>query len=381
MSQQLSKICVLPWVHLNILPSGNVIPCCVGSHNYVVGNIATQHISTIWNSDQMKLLRKQMINGEEPTTCKVCFDRERLTGVSVRSYRNNMFLKDLAEIPNITLNDGTCTSMKLKYWDFRFNNVCNFKCRSCGPEYSSAWASDAKKLNYQTCSISYTTDLSLITDFINDAEAISFAGGEPLLMEEHWLTLELLDQKQKYIPIKYNTNCSVLTYKGKSIFDYWKKWPKGALRISPSIDDVGKRAELIRAGTVWSEVEENLIKMLALPNALIDAHITVSVFNVFRLPEIKSYLESLGVVHFHLNILHAPGLYHVSVLPDKFRQEIIATLSDNFYIQVVHELQKPFNESAARDFLNLTASLDEIRNENTFAVIPELNCIKRCLSS
>ena len=27
--------------------------------------------------------------------------------------------------------DGSVEDMKLPYWDFRFSNICNFKCRSC----------------------------------------------------------------------------------------------------------------------------------------------------------------------------------------------------------------------------------------------------------
>ena len=72
------KICAVPWVHLNFEPNGKVVPCCLTSHhNYFAGDLNTQTIDEIWNSDNMKNLRKQMIAGEEPKICATCFDREK----------------------------------------------------------------------------------------------------------------------------------------------------------------------------------------------------------------------------------------------------------------------------------------------------------------
>ena len=30
-------------------------------------------------------------------------------------------------------------------WDYRFSNLCNFKCRMCGPMLSSAWETEVRK--------------------------------------------------------------------------------------------------------------------------------------------------------------------------------------------------------------------------------------------
>jgi radical SAM protein with 4Fe4S-binding SPASM domain len=142
-------ICAIPWIHLNLEPNGKVVPCCLTSHyNYFSGDLTTDSIEEIWNSDNMKKLRKEMINGVEPKICATCFDRERITGESGRVYHNREFKSVLKDIPIITETDGTCNKMELKYWDFRFSNLCNLKCRSCGPRYSSAWVPDAKKLGY-----------------------------------------------------------------------------------------------------------------------------------------------------------------------------------------------------------------------------------------
>ena len=68
-------ICAIPWMHLNFEPNGKVVPCCLTStHNYFAGDLTTDSIEEIWNSDNMKSLRLQMVNGEEPKICSTCFN-------------------------------------------------------------------------------------------------------------------------------------------------------------------------------------------------------------------------------------------------------------------------------------------------------------------
>ena len=78
-------ICVVPWTHLNFEPNGKVVPCCLTSyHNYFAGDLNNESIEEIWNSQNMKDLRKEMIDGNEPKICSTCFDREKVTGESGR---------------------------------------------------------------------------------------------------------------------------------------------------------------------------------------------------------------------------------------------------------------------------------------------------------
>ena len=135
-----NTLCTIPWMHLAFEPSGKVVPCCLTSHHDVfAGDLNKQPIDQIWNSQTMKDLRLQFLANEEPKICSTCFDREKVTGESGRYYHNKEFKDIIPIIPAMTEPDGTVPDMKLKYWDFRFSNLCNFKCRSCGPRYSSAW--------------------------------------------------------------------------------------------------------------------------------------------------------------------------------------------------------------------------------------------------
>lgn len=399
-------LCPIPWTHLNFEPNGLVVPCCLTStYNYFAGDLNKQSIDEIWNSDNMKTLRKEMINGIEPEICSKCFNRERVTGESGRTYHVRDYPEVIKQIPDITLPDGTCTTMELKYWDFRFSNLCNFKCRSCGPRYSSAWVPDAKKIGliseqdkvWYIDQVDNKTNFDFLKDQVAHVERIYFAGGEPLLMDEHWQILEMLVENNRFdVKLSYNTNCSVLTYGKKNVIDYWKKWNFGKLEVWPSLDEIGPRAELIRAGTVWPKVEDNLKELITLDNAIIRPGITIGAMNVFRLPEIIMYLNELGVLkekhhymNFFINLLEDPKHYHVHILPDEFKEEIYTRL-ENFIVEynskfktkidpllkhIMHELKKPHSPESAKRFLKISQQVDSVRDENIFEVIPELKII------
>jgi radical SAM protein with 4Fe4S-binding SPASM domain len=400
-------ICAVPWIHLNFEPNGKVVPCCLTStFNYFAGDLTTQTIDEVWNSDNMKKLRREMLEGKEPEICVKCFSREKVTGESGRIYHNKEFHDVLDEIPNITLEDGTCTKMELKYWDFRFSNLCNFKCRSCGPRYSSAWVPDAKKLNWRMDlekvtnidGVNDMTNFDFLKEQVKHVQKIYFAGGEPLMMPEHWQILDLLVENERFdVKLSYNTNCSMLTYGKKNAIDYWSRWDFGRVEIWPSIDEIGERAELIRSGTVWSKVESNLKELMTLDNITVRPGLTIGAMNVFRLPEIITHLTDIGVIHkrlnyhnFFINLLEWPQHYHVQILDNVHKSEISNKIKtfihdynrkyntniDDKFTHILHELSKPYNSKSAEQFVDITYRLDNIRNEDIFKTIPELEYIR-----
>jgi radical SAM protein with 4Fe4S-binding SPASM domain len=409
-------ICAVPWMHLNFEPNGKVLPCCLtSSQNYFAGDLKTQSIKEIWNSTNMKNLRKEMINGRRPSICSTCFNKEDVTGTSGRTYHNRDFPDVIEKIPSITLGDGTCTEMNLKYWDFRFSNLCNFKCRSCGPRYSSSWVPDAKKMGisnqekiWNITAIEGNTNMDFVDEQISNVKRIYFAGGEPLLMDEHWYILEKLVEHERFdVKLSYNTNCSTLYYGKKNVIDYWKKWQLGKLEVWPSIDEIGERAELLRSGTIWSKVEDNLKELTKYNNIILRPGMTIGAWNVNRLPEIITHLVDIGVIkrhdragqylnydNFFFNLLSYPKHYHVSILPDNYRQATIKRLRefitdfnkkhntsiDYIFTQIFHELKQPFSLDSARRFISTTEKLDEIRSENLFSIIPEMECVRAAVN-
>ena len=406
-------ICAIPWMHLAFEPNGKVIPCCLTStFNYFSGDLNTHPVDKIWNSEKQRKLRTEMLSGNKPEICQKCYRQEDATGQSGRTHHNKQNSDLIEQIPSITAKDGTVEEMKLRYWDFRFSNLCNLKCRSCGPRYSSSWVPDAKKLGWideqeKVSNVPDSTNLgdkfAFLEKQVEHVQRVYFAGGEPLLMPEHWKVLELLDKHKKYdVRIDYNTNISKLDYGKKNVIDYWKKWNNDPIRINvwPSIDEIDERAELVRAGTIWPKVEQNLKILAGLKKHIsLEPSITVGAFNVFRLPEIITRLTDLGVIgdhphqpyaNFYLNLLEWPQHYHVQILSNKFRKEITNKLRkfirdynekyktniEHRFQQIFVELAKGHNVKQAKIFLRKTQELDEVRDEYTFNTIPELQEIR-----
>jgi len=163
-----NTICAIPWVHLNIIPNGKVYPCCMTTDfTGYAGDLNNQTIEEIWNSDYMKKVRVEMINGEKPNMCSRCFDSEQSSGFSTRLNHNRYFSSKLAEIPVITQSDGTVEQVDLRYWDFRFSNLCNYKCRTCGPQYSSAWIPDAKELGWNVPEDAKVIEINVVDQSTN----------------------------------------------------------------------------------------------------------------------------------------------------------------------------------------------------------------------
>ncbi len=396
-------ICVIPWVHLNIIPRGKVYPCCMTTDfGNFAGDLNTQSIEEIWNSDYMKSIRVQMMNGQEPKMCSRCFEGERSSGQSTRRNHNNYFRTKLEEIPVITQPDGHVDKIDLKYWDFRFSNLCNYKCRTCGPEYSSSWIPDARALGWQdekkdekviNINVEDSSNVDFLKKYVDVVEKVYFAGGEPLLMDEHWQILEMLDEKQRHdVILTYNTNLSKLTYKDKNVLDYWRKWGR-RVWLWPSIDEIDERAELIRSGTNWKNVEKNLKDVVEL-DIHIKPSVTVSNMNVFRIPEIVQRMIDIGVVresdenwhNFSFNVLEYSPYFHVSTLSDNTRMKAKEKL-ENFisdfnskyntdirykFLHLFWHLEKPHNPDLAALFKKNTTRIDQLRNEDTLVTIPEL---------
>ena len=398
-----NTICTIPWVHLNIIPRGKVYHCCMTTdYKSFAGDLTTQTIEEVWNGDHLKNIRKQMINGQEPSACSKCFEAEQSSGISTRIHHNKYFSKKLAEIPVITAPDGHVEDIDLRYWDFRFSNLCNYKCRTCGPEFSSAWIPDAEKLGWGGADnkkvlginlVDEKTNVTFLQKYVDRVEKIYFAGGEPLLMDEHWQILDMLDQAGRYdVVLTYNSNLSKLTYGGKNAIDYWKKWGK-RVWLWPSIDEIDDRAELIRSGTVWKNVEANLIAISKI-GVHVKPSITVSCMNVQRIPEILDRLIDIGVIkqeeenwrNFSINIVEYSPRFHVSALSDETRKQVkdrlekyIADFKVRFdvdvrdiFLHLFWHLDKPFNKENALSFKDATLRLDMIRNEETLKTIPEI---------
>lgn len=391
--------CILPWLHLHVMPDSSVLPCCVSPYKDSFGDGKTQTIEEIINSEKFKTLRQNMLAGIPSAGCSRCYKLEKNGFFSMRNEMNHAF-KKYFHLAETTAPDGKIENLTMKYVDIRFSNLCNFKCRGCGPTLSSAWYEDHQAVyDYQatagkvkSISVNSPRFWSELKEIIPDADIIYFGGGEPLITKEHFEILSLLIEQKKFdVELRYNTNLSTLNYGPYHLSELWSQFKKVDLSIS--IDDLGKRAEYYRHGTNWSNMENNMrILMDEYPQINRDVNCTVNIFNVYYLPELIRYLFDRGFVEparFHFNLLLDPDEYRVDILPLAIKEKVVNKLtkfkifiagSGEQYLKTECDLEKIIKfmmesdrSASLSQFRDVTAKLDKIRGESFANTFPEIS--------
>lgn len=287
------SFCMLPWVSMHVTPVGVGTPCCIGNQNYPVGNANEKTLMELVNSDRMNELRRDMLDDIKNPICSACHRHEEQGIVSFRQTSNEMFEKYMDDALSCTDITGELGQFKMRYFDLRLNNICNMKCRTCNSHYSSQWENEDAKQGKTLITISKDKRTAYVDDILTHIPYIEmayFAGGEPLITEEHYIMLEeMIKLKRTDIRLRYNTNLSNLRYKNKDLLDLWKQFDK-KIEVYASLDDFGKRAEYIRSGTVWSEIEENFKRVKEVPYVSMQINSVLSIFNFTTFGEFYHYL-------------------------------------------------------------------------------------------
>jgi hypothetical protein len=275
-----------PWVHTYLSPQTERRMCCAsrepaqnfkqyidtaaGSGKYIPITLE-QH----WNSPHMMSVRSRMMSGETLPECEVCNDRLLNTDV-YRTYFWQLFKHKYPDIWETTDTAGR-TTMQPVSWDYRFSNLCNFKCRTCGDMLSSSWETEQRQHNSVDWSnpknawmrpevrreISAFQDSEIEAEFAaaveqHRVEEVYWVGGEPLMYEQHWRYMkrivELGDGPRVYA--RYNTNLSRVDYRGvnlyRDILSGLRDW-----QICASLDGTGAIGEYIRTGLEYDQWLDN----------------------------------------------------------------------------------------------------------------------------
>ena len=391
--------CMLPWIHLHAWPDGRAYPCCLGKAHHPVGNFKEKSMREIWNDDPMRAMRRNMLEDKPCKECSDCYEQEGSGFSSMRNNSNKSFGHHISEI-GATLPDGSLPDMKLHYWDVRFSNICNLKCRSCGSIFSSRWYDDDVKIwgkplrpRVQFAGKHEEDVWEQMQEHIPHLDQIYFAGGEPLIMEEHTRILKLLIEKgNTKVRLIYNTNLNELCYKKENVLELWKHFP--TVCVAASLDDMGDRAEMIRSGTDWLQVEQN-IRDLKRECPHIDFMIspTLSMMNIWNFTKFHRYMVEQGFIaakDFNLNILQGPKEYRIDLLPLdiklKFKKEFEEHIE---WLRPIDTIQRAVggfegaitfmmatdNSHLLANFWETINDLDWSRSESLISVVPELEAI------
>lgn len=314
------------WCHTYLSPQTERRMCCASrepAQNFAqyidtksgTGKYIPITLEEHWNGDHMRSVRKRMIAGETLPECEVCNDKLLNTSV-YRSYFNQLFESKYIDAITSTDVDGF-TTMKPVSWDYRFSNLCNFKCRMCGDMLSSAWESEQRQHDMIDWSnpknnwmipevkeqIENFQDTQVEQEFaqaVNEhrVEEVYWVGGEPLMYEQHWKymkqIIDLGDGLRVYA--RYNTNLSRIDYKGinlySDILSKLRDW-----QICASLDGTGKIGEYIRTGLDYNQWVDNFSKGIAIQTNARQMRIdfTLTLPGMFEVKNIQELAENFKV--------------------------------------------------------------------------------------
>jgi hypothetical protein len=376
--------CILPWVHLSTRPDGSMRVCCTANassvgptndkeHGGQVGILKTEdgkpnnlNISDFlssWNSSYMKNVRKMMLNGEKPPSCLKCYKEEAAGHNSKRMWETAYWKQrvDLEQLLANTETDGTVPP-QLTYIDLRFGTKCQLACVMCSPHDSSGWLKDWKSM-YPKVGNTILKDTMQWNDKgsvngssynwhknnptfwkqfyeqIPNMQQIYFAGGESLIIDEHYEILEecIRQNRAKDLEIRYNSNGVEWR---EDLFDLWKEFK--LVRFHYSVDDIFNRNEYIRYPSQWKRTEEvfRILDNETSDNVEITIACAVQALNIYYIPDfikwkiaqdykkINMWPFGAGGINYHF-VYHPPHL-NVKVLPMWFK-DLVRKKYEDFY--------------------------------------------------
>ena len=382
------KICMLPWISIETSPIGTARPCCLAkdeityhddlgnSHKY---NLKEHTLEEIYNSRYMQLLRRDFLYGQQPETCRRCWDEEA-AGRTSKRINSRVRLKeyyDQVDFSNLNPN-------QLWFIDLKLGNICNLKCRICGSWSSSKWAKE--EIDYVP-GIDRKTHLAYkflqdgtwpqesevfwdnLKQLLPNIKYFEFTGGEPFLIQQHFDLLQYAvdNNYARNIEIHYNTN-------GTQFPDSYSLWEHFKhVEVAFSIDNTAERFEYERYGANWIEVQENLNKFTQLRSNKLSTQLclTVNIQNVYYLPEICDWIKTQTFDHVYFNMLHDPWHMNIAYMTPAAQDIVIMRLTNHPFdpkyrteiLRIIKFIQNGLG-SNGQEFLRKMHLTDEYRKQN-----------------
>jgi hypothetical protein len=317
-----------------------------------------------WNSPYMMDIRKKLMAGEKIPQCDVCND-SLLSNSTYRQWFTGFLFNDKIDQCFEETDENGYTTMEPISFDYRYSNLCNFKCRMCGEQLSSTWETEKRKHDLWTPEqqpFMVPENKKIIEKFQKEVveeefweyiksgtvEELYWVGGEPLMYDIHWKSMDRLqsDNNLHKVHLRYNSNLSRVRYKDYYLYDWLpqaKDWTMCA-----SIDGTGPIGEFIRTGLNWEEWDRNFREGVALPGGhdkmIMDLTITgpglfdIKNFLDYAL-ELDVKIETKRMFAFHADIVLSPMAW-----PRHILDEIVNDLLDYCRPRVTEKQQTLIRE-------------------------------------
>jgi MoaA/NifB/PqqE/SkfB family radical SAM enzyme len=387
---QNKTFCVAPWVHMHIEPTGDVQLCCASNwkhdFNRSLGNLNNSTPLEIWNSDQYKHVRTSMIKGKMlDDYCSPCYLRENGAVNQTERQRLNSDFSVGYDLAKQTNSDGSVNTLDIRYLDIRFNNLCNLKCRTCGPDWSTSWANE---LGIEK-PLRYNNSWKKLLPYLSNLEKVYFAGGEPMMTSEHYDFLEHLLDVNPNVELLYTSNFTRLELNGRHVMDYWPKFK--LVSAIASVDHYGEYAAYVRSSSRYNEVIANIKEIKSSGYTNIQPAIT-TVYSLYNATKIGDFIlrlfednviESMNQIVF--NLLVNPEFQMATVMPEAALESAKVNTSKgiDYLVSRGEDPQKlvnaitwlttnhKYDKDKFTKFLNYNLQLDKLRNTSLESLYKE----------
>lgn len=333
--------CKAPWVSVTYLPDRQFAPCCAwGGPTFSSREEMTKEVGGAF------------LRGEIPAAC------------NNPCKPNQPGWRD--QFKNFPTDYRT---HQIHFLDFRNNNLCNLKCRSCGPGFSTSWASE---IGTVTINLHRPEDIAAMD--LAHCKKIYFAGGEPLLNPQHYEILERLIELDQDPVLMYSTNMTVLGAKNKSVKDLWPHF--STINVNASIDAVGQYAEFVRSGSTWSVIESNLAWVQSQLNVNLRISPVISAINIWWFDKLLETFDWLPIGYFEPVLANIGSTLGVTVIPMQYRDPLINVLVRSKFVEhtnitaAITALQTQDHSDQWHKFLSQQLILDNYRSESWFNHLP-----------
>jgi len=317
-------------------------------------NLNITDFQSSWNSTYMKNVRKQMLNGEQPPSCVKCYKEEAAGHRSKRQWETAYWMQrvDIESLLQNTQENGEVPP-QLAYIDLRFGTKCQLACVMCSPHDSSGWIKDWSAIHPQIQNQSLKSNTQWhdkgsingssynwhknnpvfweqFYEQIPNMKQIYFAGGESLIIEEHYEILEecIRQGHAKNLELRYNSNGVEWR---EDLFELWREFK--LVRFHYSVDSIHEMNDYIRYPSEWSRTQEvfHILDKQTSNNVEITVACAVQALNIYYLPDfIRWKLEQrfdkinmwpfgAGGINYHF--VYHPAHLNVKVLPAWFKQK------------------------------------------------------------
>lgn len=306
--------CVLPWIGVYLQPDGDIRNCAITKTT--LGNINDHPVEDILSGDINQNIKKDMLNDVMHSRCSHCHNLESNQKKNLNQVSNRVwYLKTLYD-KDLTIYDDI-KNFKLKMLDLRWYNTCNFACVYCGPDLSSAWASELNMPQHINEDAKQKT-LDYIYNNLDTVNHIYLAGGEPLMIKENIDLLNRIYEIRPDIDIRINTNLSLIN---NTIYNLLKKFKNVHWTIS--VDSIKKEFEYVRYGGNWDKFVQNL-HQLRLDFDTINFNLVWCALNGSSIIDCIDFLQGQGFHEntFIVNPLDNPKHWHVANLDDMVLENI-----------------------------------------------------------